>query len=117
MVITKSNKALFLHRDVQGGNVEQDGPIDVSLPCFIRLVATKEAGRAGFIDFSGEFSLDGNKWATVSATTKIAIDGRLLVGLAVTAETGPIVEAPGFPAHATFSKVDVVPGLSDVTVG
>jgi hypothetical protein len=115
MIITNEKKALFLHRDFEGDSVEQDGPINVTLPCFIRLKARKDLVRPELIEFIGEFSLDGTNWTPVNAATKIQIDGRLDVGLAVTAQTGSVVDTSLSQAHAFFSKVVVTPGLSDVT--
>jgi hypothetical protein len=116
LVVTNQNKALFVHRDLEGAVAGQDGPIDVTLPCFIRLTARKDIGFPGVIGFTGEVSQDGTAWKTVSALTKFQIDGRLMAGLAVTAQTGPLADRPSVPAHACFSKVEVVPALSDVTV-
>jgi hypothetical protein len=70
MVITNEKKALFLHRDFEGETVEQDGPINVTLPCFIRLKARKDLVRPELIEFFGEFSLDGTNWTQVNAATK-----------------------------------------------
>ena len=47
--------------------------------------------------------------------TKIAIDGRLMVGLAVTAQIGTVADATTDQAHASFSRVAVVPAISNVT--
>jgi hypothetical protein len=116
MVITNEKKALFLHRDFDGDGVEQDGPINVTLPCFTRLTARKDVARPELIEFIGEFSLDGTNWTPVNAATKFKIDGRLDVGLAVTAQTGSVADTSLYQAHAFFSKVVVTPGLSDVTV-
>jgi len=115
MVITNEKKALFLHRDFEGETVEQDGPINVTLPCFIRLKARKDLVRPELIEFFGEFSLDGTNWTQVNAATKIQIDGRLDIGLAVTAQTGSVADTSLSQAQAFFSKVVVTPGLSDVT--
>jgi hypothetical protein len=116
MVITNEKKALFLHRDFDGDSVEQDGPINVTLPCFIRLTAKKDLARPELIEFIGEFSLDGTNWTPVNAATKFQIDGRLDVGLAVTAQTGSVADTSLSQANAFFSKVVVTPGLADVTV-
>ena len=47
--------------------------------------------------------------------TKIAIDGRLMVGLAVTAQLGKLADTTTDQAHASFSRVAVVPAISNVT--
>ena len=47
--------------------------------------------------------------------TKIAIDGRLMVGLAVTAQLGKVADTTTDQAHASFSRVAVVPAISNVT--
>ena len=44
---------------------------------------------AKFFDFKGEISQDGATWMLLSAATTIRIDGRVMVGLVVTAQTGP----------------------------
>ncbi|MGH6838930.1 MAG: hypothetical protein ACREDT_09020 [Methylocella sp.] len=116
MVVTNQNKVLFVHRDAEGAVTGQDGPIGVTVPCFIRLTGRKDGGIPGVIGFTGEVSQDGTAWKTVSAVTKFQIDGRLMAGLAVTAQTGPVADTSFFQAHACFSKVAVVPALSDVTV-
>ena len=115
IVVTKDKKVLFLHRDVDGGATTQDGPLMVTFPCFVRLMATKIPGESGFIEFVGHVSDDGIDWKLVSAMTKIAIDGQLMVGLAVTAQLGKVADTTTDQAHASFSKVAVVPEISNVT--
>jgi hypothetical protein len=116
VVITNQNKVLFLHRDQEAGTVLQDGPIDVTLPCFLRVSVTR-SGVAGYFDCEGEYSLDGIHWErSVSAQTQIPLDGRLMVGLVATAQTGPAPPADILEAHASFSKITLVPGDSPVTV-
>jgi hypothetical protein len=115
VIVTKDKKVLFLHRDVDGGPTTQDGPLMVTFPCFLRLTATKLLNEPGFIEFVGEYSDDGIDWKIVSAMTKIAIDGRLMVGLAVTAQLGKIADTTTDQAHASFSRVAVNPAVSNVT--
>ena len=115
VIVTKDKKILFLHRDVDGGPTTQDGPLMVTFPCFLRLTATKLPNEPGFIEFVGEYSDDGIDWKPVSAMTKIAIDGRLMVGLAVTAQLGKIADTTTDQAHASFSRVAVQPAVSNVT--
>ena len=115
IVVTKDKKVLFFHRDNDGGPTTQDGPLMVTFPCFVRLTATKLPGEPGFIEFVGLWSDDGIDWKLVSAMTKIAIDGRLMVGLAVTAQLGKVADTTTDQAHASFSKVAVVPAVSNVT--
>ena len=115
ILVTKEKKVLFLHRDNDGGHTAQDGPLMVTFPCFVRLTAKKIPEEPGFIEFVGEASDDGIDWKLVSAMTKIAIDGRLMVGLAVTAQLGKVADITTDQAHASFSKVAVVPAFSDVT--
>ena len=115
IVVTKDKKVLFLHRDVDGGPTTQDGPLMVTFPCFVRLTATKIPGESGFIEFVGHVSDDGIDWKLVSAMTKIAIDGQLMVGLAVTAQLGKVADTTTDQAHASFSKVAVVPEVSNDT--
>jgi hypothetical protein len=115
IVVTNQNQALFIHRDVEGTVAGQDGPIDVTVPCFIRLTARKDSGLPGVIGFTGEVSQDGTAWKTVSAVTKFQIDGRLMAGVAVTAQNGSAAGTSISQAHACFSKVTVVPALSNVT--
>lgn len=116
LVVTNQNQVLFLHRDGEGAVAQQDGPVDVTLPCFLKLTATKVISLPGFIEYEGMTSLDGINWKMVSAMTRIRIDGRLMIGLAVTAQTGPSADTSSFQAHASFSKVEIVPAISDVTV-
>jgi hypothetical protein len=115
MLITNQNQALFLHRDADGAAAAQDGPIDVTIPCFIRLTGQKVEGAVGFVDFTGEVSQDGLTWKAVSAVTRIKIDGELMTGLAVTAQTGPAPDVSTMQAHACFSKAEVVPDISNMT--
>jgi hypothetical protein len=115
VIVTKDKKVLFLHRDVDGGTTTKDGPVLVTFPCFVRLTATKLEEEPGFIEFVGEYSDDGIDWKRVSAMTKIAIDGRLMVGLAVTAQIGSVADTTTDQAHASFSRVAVVPAISNVT--
>ena len=117
LLITNRNKAIFLHRDEEGVVARQDGPIDVTLPCFVRIAATRVAGLRGVVDIEGQISQDGVTWSTVSALTRITMDGRLMAGLAVTAAVGAAPDTSAFQAHASFTKVAIVPALSDVTVG
>ena len=90
VVITDENTAMFLHRDGVELPVEQDGPVDVTLPVFVRLKAQSVAGKAGRVDFIGEISKDGSSWRVISAVTEIRMDDvadvDLKVGLAVTAQ-------------------------------
>jgi hypothetical protein len=116
MLITNQGQALFLHRDANGTSAVQDGPVDVTLPCFVKLTARKNPGMPGFVEFEGKISKDGLNWTTVSALTRIAIDGRLMLGLAVTAQTGAQAAATSVQAHASFSKVEIAPAVSNVTV-
>jgi len=116
LLITDQGKALFLHRDADGALATQDGPVDVTLPCFVQLTARKNPGMPGFLEFEGKISKDGLNWTTISALARIAIDGRLMVGLAVTAQTVSQGAPEPFPAHASFSKVEIVPSISNVTV-
>jgi hypothetical protein len=115
VVVTKDMKVLFFHRDVDGEKITKDGPRLVTIPCFVRLTATKNEEEPGFIDFVGAYSDDGEDWKTVSAMTKIAVDGRLMVGLAVTTQTGNLADPLTDQSHASFSKVVVVPAISNVT--
>jgi hypothetical protein len=116
MFITNQGQALFLHRDANGTSAAQDGPVDVTLPCFVKLTARKNPGMPGFVEFEGKISKDGLNWTTVSALTRIAIDGRLMLGLAVTAQTGAQAVPASVQAHASFSKVEIAPAVSNVTV-
>lgn len=116
LVITKQNEVLFLHRDQEAGTVLQDGPIDITLPCFLRLSA-RRSGVTGCFDFDAEFSLDGLQWERpVNAVTQIELDGRLMVGLVATAQTGPATDVDIFEAHASFSKIVLAPAECEVTV-
>jgi hypothetical protein len=116
LVITNQNKVLFLHRDQEAGVVMQDGPIDVTLPCYLRLSA-KDSGVKGYLDIDATYSLDGVRWErSVSAATRIQLDGRLMVGLAVTAQTGSESLPDILEAHASFSKISLVPTESPVSV-
>jgi hypothetical protein len=116
MLVTDQGKALFLHRDANGALAAQDGPVEVTFPCFVKLTARKNPGMPGFLEFEGKISKDGLTWTTVSALTRMAIDGRLMAGLAVTAQTVSQAAPEPFPAHASFSKVEIVPSISNVTV-
>jgi len=111
VTITNQNQALFLHRDDAGASAKQDGPVDVTLPIIVRLVARNVDPRPGSVEFTGAISKDGAAWQTISALTEIRMDVvadiDLKVGLAVTAQTGPNVEMSAFQAHAIFSRVEV----------
>jgi hypothetical protein len=115
VVVTKERRARFFHRDIDGSTTTQDGPLLVTYPCYVRLTATKIPNEPGFIEFVGEVSDDGIDWKRVSAMTKIAIDGKLMVGLAVTAQLGKLADTTTDQAHASFSKVAVDPAISNVT--
>jgi hypothetical protein len=111
VTITSHNRALFLHRDEKGKPVKHDGPIDVTLPVFVRLVAKSVDTKPGYVAFTGAVSKDGATWETISALTGIGMDVvanvDLRAGLAVTAQTGPHVKTPASQAHAIFSRVKV----------
>jgi hypothetical protein len=111
VTITNQNQALFLHRDEAGESVKQDGPFDITFPVFVRLVARSVDAKPGRVAFTGAISKDGAAWLTISAFTEIDMDIvadiDLRAGLAVTAQTGPNVKAPGSQAHAIFSRVKV----------
>jgi hypothetical protein len=116
LVITNQNKVLFLHRDQEGGMVQQDGPIDVTLPCFVRVSANR-SDAPGCFDLEAEYSLDGVRWERpVNALTRVQLDGRVMIGLIATAQTGPTPDTDILEAHASFSKIVVVPTESTVTV-
>jgi hypothetical protein len=116
LVMTNQSQALFVHRDQEGGIVQQDEPIDVALPCFARLTATRNDGLPGICKFKAELSQDNSNWRIVNSPTRIAMDGRLMIGLVVTAQTGTTSEAAIGEAHASFSKIEVFPAISNVTV-
>jgi outer membrane protein assembly factor BamB len=103
VMVSKEGDALFLHRDAVNGPLEQDGPVDVVLPVYIRVAAEPAPGRPGTLDCSGEISRDGVTLLTMDATNDID----LKVGLAVTAQTGVERVAQAFHGQAIFSHVDV----------
>jgi hypothetical protein len=111
LTITNQNQALFLHRDKAGESAKQDGPIDVTLPVFVRLTARSVDTKPGHAAFTGAISKDGTTWKTISALTEIDMDivadVDLRAGLAVTAQTGATAKSPGSQAHAIFSQVEV----------
>jgi outer membrane protein assembly factor BamB len=111
VMISKEGNALFLHRDAVNGPLEQDGPVDVVLPVYIRVAAESAPGRPGTLDCSGEISRDGMTWRSISAVTLLTMDSTndidLKVGLAVTAQTGVERVAQAFHGQAIFSHVDI----------
>jgi outer membrane protein assembly factor BamB len=111
VMISKEGDALFLHRDAVNASLEQDGPVDVVLPVYIRVTAEPAPGRPGVLDCSGEISRDGANWRSISAVTLLTMDATndivLNVGLAVTAQTGAERVAEAFHGQAVFSHVDV----------
>jgi hypothetical protein len=111
LTITNQNQALFLHRDKAGESAKQDGPIDVTLPVFVRLTARSLDTKPGNVAFTGAISKDGDTWQTISALTEIEMDIvadiDLRAGLALTAQTGGNAKTPASQAHAIFSRVKV----------
>ena len=111
VTITNQNQALFLHRDKAGESVKQDGPIDVTLPVFVKLTANSVDAKPGTVALTGAISRDGVAWHTINALTEIEMDLvadiDLRAGLAVTAQTGLNVKTPPSQAHAIFSRVKV----------
>jgi hypothetical protein len=116
LIVTNEKQALFLHRDLEGAVVQQDGPTDVVLPCFLRITARKNSELRGILEFNAEVSQDGTSWGTLNARTRIQMDGRLLIGLIATAQIGGNAEANILDAHVSFSKIEIAPAISDVTV-
>jgi hypothetical protein len=116
LVVTNQNRVLFLHRDQEAGTVMQDGPVDTTLPCFLRLRLVR-SNVNGYFDCESQYSRDGVVWERpVNAATRILLDGRLSVGLVATAQTGAAPSEDILEAHASFSKIEVVPAESPVTV-
>jgi hypothetical protein len=115
VVATPQKQVLFLHRDSEGGMVMQDGPMDIVLPCFVRVTASR-CEIDGYLDITGDYSSDGTAWHPLNSKTRIPLDGRLMVGLVATAQTGETSDADILEAHASFSKIEVTPGASAVTV-
>ena len=111
VIITNQDEALFLHRDNPQEIVKHDGPVKVTLPIFIRIIARNVDGEPGIVEFTGKTSKDGSNWSTLSAVTKIKMDDvpniDLKAGLAVSAQTGADIATASLQAHATFSCVDV----------
>jgi hypothetical protein len=111
VTITNQNQALFLHRDKAGESAKQDGPIDVTLPVFVRLTARSLDTKPGNVAFTGAISKNGATWQTISALTEIEMDVvadiDLRAGLAVTAQTGATAKSPASQAHVIFSRVNV----------
>jgi hypothetical protein len=116
VLVSKEKKALFLHRDVDADPNKQDGPADVTFPCYVRLTAAKDPNDGSFIEFVGDFSSDeGKTWKGFGTKARIAIDGRLMVGLATAAQLGMIKDETTDQAHASFSKVALVPATAPTT--
>jgi outer membrane protein assembly factor BamB len=111
VLISKEGQALFLHRDSAHAPLEQDGPVDVTLPIYIKIAAEPAGAHPGTLDFSGEISRDGVAWQRISALTLLSMDTTndivLHVGLAVTAQTGVDRDTSAFHGQAIFSHVDV----------
>jgi hypothetical protein len=61
--------------------VQQDGPIDVTLPCSVRITGARNAGPGGIVDFDAELSEDSTNWRRVNALTRIQLDSRLMVAV------------------------------------
>jgi len=114
VLVSKDGNVLFVHRDKEGEPTSQDGPRAITIPCFVRLTAAKIPAEPGFLDFLGEFSLDGDDWTVFSAMTKIPMDGRLMVALVTSAQLGKTTDTTTDQAHAKFSNVTVVPAISNV---
>jgi hypothetical protein len=74
LTITNQNQALFLHRDKAAESGKQDGPIDVTLPVFVKLTARSLDTKPGHVAFTGAISKDGADWRTISALTEIEMD-------------------------------------------
>lgn len=112
VIIDNENRALFLHRDEKGKPVKQDGPIDVTLPVYVRLTAKNVDTLPEHVAFTGAISKDAANWETISALTEIKMDVVanivLSAGLAVTAQREPNAKTPESQAHAIFSRVTVV---------
>jgi hypothetical protein len=115
ILVTKKKEVIFLHRDKDGVATMQDGPVSVTFPCYVRLVAMAVPTEKGSVEFTAFYSADGEAWKPLNAMTKIVLDGRLMVGLAVSAQLGKLADTTTDQAHASFSKVAVVPALSNVT--
>jgi hypothetical protein len=116
LLITTNNEVVFLHRDAEGAIVQNDGPIDVTVPCFVRLSARRTDEQPTTFDFQAEVSSDGTTWRIVNALTRIAIDGRCMIGLTTTAQTDGSPNTSTASAYCSFSKVEIVPAISDVSV-
>jgi outer membrane protein assembly factor BamB len=114
VVATPQKQVLFLHRDSEAGMVMQDGPLDIVLPCFVRVTASR-CEIDGYLDITADYS-DGTDWHPLNSKTRIPLDGRLMVGLVATAQTGEKSGADILEAHASFSKIEVTPAECAVTV-
>jgi hypothetical protein len=115
ILVTAKVGVQFVYRKQDGEAVQQSDAVDINLPCFVSLTATKNGGTAGVVDFRATLSSDGSNWKALADPISIQIDGRLMVGLVATAQSGTAPEPTNSAAQASFSHVAVVPAISDVT--
>jgi hypothetical protein len=103
MVFSTALGALFQRRTADKTAPVQDGPIDLHPPNWLRL-SCESPENSNFLRFKGEVSIDGFNWQQIGALAEVQMQGRLMVGLIATAQTG-------LPdrVEASFSDVVVAP--------
>jgi hypothetical protein len=109
VAVTADNNALFQGRNKDGANSSRyTQPVAATLPRWLRL-SCEPAAASGSFSFKAEISADGLAWRALGDPASIPMDGRVMVGLAATAQaaTPPGQVAP--KVQARFSEVMVTP--------